>query len=246
MVVSLNRYQTFFCQVLALVVWVMTPNLANAFAPLDEIVISESTAPIVSGDFDCSSFGFAATADGLRILPDSSGLRTGELWAFFKNQGLDHIDRLVLCLDIPPDSYKHSDVKSIQLEIRDANDPTRIIERYSLDSNSSIVLPGYEASQYRAEAQLAVSLNYDFMEKFSQASDEKVVLSVQIDGESIVPDFYISAQASWFSGLNMITLALFVSFWVVVFVILFRFTNPDRRSLRSAALPREQKQVLST
>ena len=177
----------------------------------------------------------------MRIVPESSGLRAGELWSFFKNQGANRIDRLVLCLDIPPEKYKHSDLRSIQLEIRDANDPTRIIEKYSLAADSSIVLPGYEASQFRAEAQLAVQLGYDFMEKFSSSSEETVVLSVEVEGESLVPDFYITAQGSWFAGLNVATLVLFIIFWGIVFVFLFRFTNPDRQR----TIPRDRNQMLS-
>ena len=206
----------------------------------DEIILNESNPSFVSGDFNCSTI-HSATTGSLPISPSSGKVTAGELWQFFKRQGIHKMDKLVLNLDVDPLDGSDTNFAAIVIEIRNAADPS-IVDKFSLDVDKRLVLAGYEASAFRSEAQLSIDLGYDFMTRYSKNSTDEVVLNVEMgDSSGVVPTFSFTGQSNWFSGFNVFLLAMFTGFWIIVFVVLFKLTNPNRGS----RLPHDRQRVLS-
>ncbi len=217
--------------ILGFLVVVAAASTTPRFASADEIILDETSSTIVSGDFSCSKI-HSATSGEFYLNPKSTSLTAGELWTFYHNQGITRMDTLVLCMDVTAVDGADIDLTFIEFEIRDSNKPINN-HIYSLDrgGDNTLVVPGYEASEYRAEAQLSIDLGFDFMERYSSSSPEKVVLNVKMGAATTaIPEFYITGESKWFSGINMFLLALFAGFWAVVFVILFKLTNPNKTS----------------
>lgn len=219
----------------------------NAATLGDEIILNESTPTIVSGDFSCSTIP-SATTKAFPISPRSGTITTGELWTFFKEQGISRLDTLVLCVDVPPANSQGFDLDSIELKIRQAGDPDAILKQFSLDKggDNSLFLPSYQASDYRPEVQLSFQLGYNFMEKFTAESDEEIVLNAKSSPFSGgTPKFYLTGKTNWLSGFNSALLVAFTVFWLLVFIVLFRVTNPNRTNKAQSGVKHNRQSVLS-
>lgn len=191
----------------------------------DQIIVTESDSNIISGDFCCSTYKMGQM-DSLPIVPNST-MTAGELWQFFKDRGIDRMDKLVLCVENPLDRTNIS-LASLDLIIKDPKDPDGILQHYSLDREHSILFPSYEASAFRPDAQLSIDLGFDFMQRYSAFSDEEVILKTDSSSNSILKFSLAAEPPDWFSEISMPRLALFCSFWLAVFAILFKLTNPNR------------------
>ena len=200
-------------------------------APLcaDEIILEEHADQKIVGDFNCTS-GFLQPTNSIQLLPGKDSLTAGELWAHFDALGIESIDTLVICLDVEPSkSDNNLDLDLVEFTIKDPFDESTLTS-FSLDSDGDhkLILPSYEASAFKSEAQMQIKLGFDFMKKYTKDSTEKVVLNVEMDGdEAAQPSFFISPENSGFNGVNALTLIIFTLFCVVVFAVLYRATSPQ-------------------
>jgi len=232
----------------ALIAWVtlicgvvfFLPSLVNA----DEVVLEEANDGMIirSGDFELRTCR-ESVGTGLNLLSglgDKSGeITAGELYRFFKSQGKDSVDRLVLCVDV--DNPLRNDVgfDDFVLTIEDPFETGQPTRSFSLDrdGDNSLVVPGYETSLLKPEAQLEIPLGYDFMQRYSETSKEVVKLDCQYsDGnqQSNVPlAVYFPAERTigWFSIPRLSLVFVFAVFWVAVFWALIKFTLPKPQAV---------------
>ena len=158
---------------------------------------------------------------------NSGEVAAGDLWQFFHSQGVQSLDRLTLCLDVEQlEGHSAFDLKSVELKIEDPNKVGYLLTNVSL-GNNSIVVPGLETSSSKPEAKLEIVLGYDFMERFSAASKEKIKLDFSANSDmASKATFSIGSNEEIFSSASFVLLALFVGFWVAVFFVLNRVTKP--------------------
>lgn len=204
----------------------------------DEVILEESNNVLIrSGDFECRPC-MEQVDSGLRIvegLGNNSGeITAGELYRFFKSHGMDSVDRLVLCVDLEGNPLR-TDVgfDDFVLTIEDPYQSGEPIRSFSLDrgGDNSLIVPGYETSLLKPEAQLEIPLGYDFMQRFSENSEEVVKLNLQYAGnlQSDVPlAVYFPAERTlrWFSIPRLLLVVSFAIFWAAIFWVLVRFTLP--------------------
>lgn len=172
---------------------------------------------------------FELENNAFQILPGQDKVTAGELWAYFNSQGIHSMTKLTLSMDIDPAKDNEDlDFDMVELSIKD---PFSTLEFFHLDGigENSLIVPSYEASPFRAEAQMEIDLGFDFMERFDENSQEMVVLNFKMkNGASKAqPDFFLSGEDK-FTMPSAWTLAIFTGFWIVVFLILFRATKPRR------------------
>ena len=202
----------------------------------DEVIMEESNNVLIrSGDFECRPC-IEQVGSGLSIvegLGNNSGeVTAGELYRFFKSQGKHSVDRLVLCVDLQGNPLR-TDVGFDDFVLT-IEDPFEADARsFSLDrgGDNSLVVPGYEASLLKPEAQLEIPLGYDFMERYSENSEAVVKLNLQYAGnlQSDVPlAVYFPAERTmrWFSVNRLLLVISFAIFWAAIFWVLVRFTLP--------------------
>ena len=147
------------------------------------------------------------------------------------------MDHIVICMDIDPvEQQQNVDVQQIEFTIKDPFNRATLTS-YSLDrdGDNSLIVPGYEASSFRPEAQMRIDLGFDFMQRFSKDSAEKVMFNVEVDqAAGATPSFFIAADESYVALPNLLTLGAFIGFWIVVFIILFRVTHPAKSKAKQA------------
>jgi len=197
-------------------------TLSN-FAVADEIVFNHSKQTV--GDFSCLPF---SNKTDPQFDLESGVVSAGELWKFFDSRGSTSIHQLTLCLDLESlDDEASFGLQAIELKIEDPLSSGELLTDVSLGDNS-IIVPGYETSPFRPEAKLELSLNYNFMERFSAESKEKISVSFKSNDEAIVPKFaFQSEYEGFFSGFrNPTILAGFSLSWIVIFYLLSRLTKP--------------------
>ena len=207
--------------------------LAN-ISVADELIVEESNDTLVkTGDFEWRACK-EPIVSGLNLvegLGTTGEITTGQLYKFFKSQGFESVDRLVLCVDI--DNALRSDVGLDEFVVT-IEDPFRSTNfgSFSLDrdGDNSLIMPGYETSMLKPEAQLEIPLGYDFMQRFSENSKEVVKLNFQTSGDKktvpVTVYFPETRSISWFSGPRLLIVLLFAAFWAAVFWALVRFTLP--------------------
>ena len=193
----------------------------------DEIVINRSRQ--TAGDFSCSPF---SNRSNPRLNLEQGEISAGALWRFFDSQGSKSVHQLTLCLDLESmDEEKSVGLKSIELKIED---PTsgELLTNGSLGDDMITVL-GSETSSVIPEARLQLDLDYDFMQRFSADSDEKIYLNFQTNDEAIVPKFAVQSETrGFFDGFkNPAMLIGFSAFWLCLFYLLSRYTKPVPESL---------------
>jgi len=187
----------------------------------DEVVITQSRQTV--GDFSCSPFSNKSTP---RFDMESGEISAGDLWKFYDAQGLKSLHRLTLCLDLDSlDDEATFGLEAIELKIEDASGT--LLTDGSL-GNNVITVPGYETSSFKPEAKLQLALDYDFMERFSSDSDEKISVHFETNDAAIVPKFAVQSEtAGFFTGFrNPLILICFSIFWISFFHMLSRLTKP--------------------
>ena len=206
----------------------------------DEVVIADGQCTHLSlGDFSCSSCS-DDTLEALGILSDENSgvVSAGDLWKFFDQQGVESLDRLVLCLDLKTQD-ENFDLQSMELKIEDPFHHGELLTHVSTGS-SSLIVPGSETSEYKPEAKLEILLGYDFMKKFTANSTEKIELNFSSNAnKATAPAISIASTGQLFTKSNTGLLLAFVGFWITVFFVLNRVTKPMVEE-KEATLPQPE------
>ncbi len=215
----------------------------------DEVVLDgRRDSKVTVGDFDCSKCPRPAN----RMLSlfdghDSSSLTAGQLWRFYNSQGVNSLDRLTLCLDIESDGrLETAGINSIELKIEDPSNFGKLLTDVSL-KNNSLSIPIYDIVPFRPEANLEIELGYDFMQRFSAESKEKISLNVTGDASSnpVVSVQGVSDDRFFSSMINTIALSAFAVFWAFVFIALYRYTKPQIKAPEPQNVAPPKRQALS-
>ncbi|MEL7499382.1 MAG: hypothetical protein AAFN77_17385 [Planctomycetota bacterium] len=227
---------------------VLALALSTTFANADEIIVDGGENRVAVGDFDCTGCASEVTNAFSMFMSQTSGQVTaGELWQFFDRQGIDRVEQLTFCLDLQPNQQPSSDfgLSSFKLQIQDPAMNGNLITNVSFGENSLIV-PEYEISSFKPEARLQVSLGYDFMKRFTANSQEVIHLDfASNDSASGAPSFSVEGGNEMLSSqFNLPMLLGFVTFWVMVFVLLSRVTRPKQETI-PASISTNAEQVLS-
>jgi hypothetical protein len=215
-----------FCLTMAVA---LTPVHANA----DQVVVDSdpTTSVSLTDDVECSACESGLTPSAIEVLTSGAGgeVTAGQLWSFFKAQGVDSMDELTLHLDIDPDkvatttSGSSIDISSLQLQIENPNGGQGLATDVQI-GDKQVLLPAAPENGANADMQLAVKLHYDFMERFSADSKEKIKLNVS--GSGLMPSISISKKTESLRALNWPLLIGFSAFWLGVFSIVNWFTRP--------------------
>lgn len=211
----------------------------------EEIIIEEGrTGPGFSiGDYFCSPC-FAKTGKGSLSFggltnPDSQAIEmtAGELWRFFDEQGFKSVSQMTLFLELNQlSSDSQFDLSELNVQIQHP-DGLQLLTNLNLGADQLIV-PGYETSSTRPEAELRFDLGYDFMQEFTPESTELVRLNVASSSASTTaaaPRFLISADSASFSQSNLSSIFGFIFFWGMVFLVLLRWMKPARPEISVAS-----------
>ena len=218
----ISNVKTTLSRLLAIFVWA---GLFAVAAPADELILDESLTNFQAvGDFDVSSCNLPVEQEAEGLLDENGEISTGKLYSYFQSKGMDSVNEIVFCVDVDPSGARVDySLEDIVLSIEDFG-------RYTLGENS-LMLPAYEASTMKPEAQLAIKLGYDFMQRFDANSTERIKLDFALAGgeERSKTGFTIGVlpeTRSSFPVSRFLFLTAFACFWFVVFVVLFRATNP--------------------
>ncbi len=201
----------------------------------DEYTIDESIEELSVGDFSLS-LSRPSNAALLTISSESEDITAGELWKFFHENGMARVDKLTLSLDVDPGVYR-SDVEfnDLVLTIGDPFNPQETFQTFSLDSDDDedtrMVLPFYESTNFKPEAELQIDLGYDFMQRYTESSTELVKLNFRMNEDShAVARFSFVGKDSFISQPNYLILITFMFFWTIVFLLMFRFIKPSKQA----------------
>jgi hypothetical protein len=200
----------------------------------DEVIIQEGrgVGEIECGDYACSPcLSKLGSAVAMRSDFDQNTIEmtAGELWQFFDKQGYRSVNKLALFLDVDRLSSDTSfNLSKLNIQIQSPESSQLLLTDANLGADGLIV-PGYETSASRPEAQLKFDLGYDFMELFS--SDSTEIVRVSIDSpisEASAPTFFLTADDNVFGRTNVGNMFFFVLFWGIVFLIVLRWMKPVR------------------
>lgn len=186
----------------------------------DELILDESMTEFHEvGDFDVSTCIIPVKPEADGLLNENGEISTGKLYKYFKSKGITSVHELVFCVDVDP-AIKRTDyfLNSIVLSIEDSGS-------YTLGENS-LKLPAYEASALKPEAQLAVKLEYDFMQVYNENSTQRIKLDIGGVDKSSFKIGVVPQTSSSFPVSRFLFLTAFAGFWLIVFVVLFRATTP--------------------
>ncbi len=216
----------------------------------EEITISIRNSKSTIGDFGFSSAKYGSSSmlnlSSLSSTADRKHsqceVKAGDLWKYFKSQGIDSMSSLVLFLDVGDmDRSSTMALESLEISILGGQNVAGVVEGQvisflSMDSNEDnrLVIPGYESNRSRPEARLELPLGFDFMERFSESSTETLLVNVSYDGDlSLSPVLSIEGKRQLFSMPNIVILGSFIVFWASVFWILKRMTLPQKPGMDS-------------
>lgn len=152
-------------------------------------------------------------------------ITTGELWSFFQRQGLEKVESIILFLDVNKFEDPASiTIKSIEFRIEPTN-ALLPVTTSTLSENNRLVIPGYDSLSNLPEARLEIPLEFDFMQRFSADSRDRVFLKIAYDAPvGNAPNFFVAGQQSLISLPSFALLTGFIAFWGVVFYALARLT----------------------
>ena len=191
----------------------------------DQLILDESLVNYQSvGDFDVVSCILPVEPELDGLLDENGEISAGDLYRYFDRKGMESVNEIVFCVDVDPTIGGRTDysLESLVLSIED-------IEKYTLGENS-LMLPAYEASTMKPEAQLSIKLDYDFMKRFNENSKERIKFDFAVAGQQSKSMFKIGvlpeSQSNFDFSSRFLFLSAFVGFWLVVFFVLFRATNP--------------------
>jgi hypothetical protein len=217
----------------ALIFAMVVSHSANA----EEIIIEEgsSLGAVLCGDYACSPCLAKLGSASLKIEngrnPHTIELTAGELWQFFDAQGYGSVNKMTLFLDVDQLNSEDSfNLSKLNLQIQ-----SPLGGKLLTDANlgaDNLIVPGYETSSSRPEAELRFDLGYDFMELFTRDSQEIVRVSIDSPMASMMtPTFHLSADDNVFGRTNLGQMFMFVMFWGVIFLTLLRWMKPVRQTI---------------
>lgn len=228
---------------------------AGLTASADQVVIDSDPGTSVSltDDVECSACDQALTPSAIEVLTSGAGgeVTAGQLWSFFKAQGVDSMDELTLHLDIDPDKAATSangssiDISSLQLQIENPKGVLGFATDVQI-GDKQVLLPNASRNADSADMQLAVKLHYDFMERFSADSTEKIKLNVSSSG--LMPSISIAKKAESLRAMNWPLLIGFTAFWLIVFTFVNWLTKPTAIGaslIKDAAVGSAKKHAVS-
>jgi hypothetical protein len=157
-------------------------------------------------------------------------ISAGELWQYFRDRGVTSVESLILYVDVDPmDDASALSLDSMELSIRGDRPGGEIVKLSSLADGSGrrLLIQGAETSSQRPEAKVEIPLGFDFMDRFSSESKERLLVNVGYGGDlSRRPILSLSSRRPLLTAPSLVILAAFVIFWAVVFWILKRLTLP--------------------
>ena len=203
----------------------------------DEVVIDESTAKEEKqlGDYNFSTFP-VSNNPRCKLRTSSATVNeitAGELWSYFDSQGMQSVRKLVICLDaseVPKGQALGLDLFEVRFE--------DTAESFTLGDNS-LTLTADGTNALRPECHLEIPLDYDFMQRYSKYSSEKIRLNFGVNGQAslgLVPTFGVERR-SFLTLPNMTLLVSFCLFWIVVFLLLKKYTLNHAAPLIPTARP---------
>lgn len=200
----------------------------------DQVIVgSDPDATVfLADDVLCSACDGTLTPQAIEVLTSGAGgeVTAGQLWSFFKAQGVDSMDELTLRLDVDPEKAGSSiegssiDISALQLQIENPSG----IDGFATDvkiGDKQLLLSTPSFDPDVADMQLAVKLHYDFMERFSADSTEKIKLNVS--GSGLMPSISIAKKTDSLRQMNWLMLVGFAIFWLSVFGIVNWLTKPS-------------------
>ncbi|MEM9412876.1 MAG: hypothetical protein AAGA30_17325 [Planctomycetota bacterium] len=194
----------------------------------DELILDESlTSSRTLGDFNIATCMCPVEIAHEGLFDTNGEITAGQLYTLFKKQGLESVEELKLCLDLAPEGIRADyNLSAIELRIEDLSS-TSEFQSFSLGDNQ-LLIPGYEASNIKPEAQISIKLDYDFMKQFNESSTEKISFNYSVDGEttSLPMTIGVLSEPNSYSPARAFFLVSFIGFWIVVFFVLFRVTSP--------------------
>ena len=210
----------------------------------DEVVIDDSTDLEVQqlGDYQVSTYP-ASLSPRCQLKTNSdtvTEITAGELWSYFDAQGLSSVNKLVICLDadeVPKGETLGLDLFEVRFE-----DSTKA---FTLGDNS-LILTADSTNALRPECQLEIQLDYDFMQRYSKNSTEKIQLNFGVNGKAslgLAPSFSVGQRPSLLTLPNLTLLGSFCVFWVVVFLLLKKFTLNEQPAPPQIANPQIANQA---
>jgi len=213
------------------VAFIASCTSANVFA--DQVIVDSDpeTSVSLSDDVECSACDGELTPSAIEVLTGGAGgeVTDGQLWKVFKAQGVDSMDELTLHLDIDPEKAASSiggssiDISTLQFQIENPSG----MQGFATDVNigdKQVLLPTPSVDPNVADMQLAVKLHYDFMERFSADSKEKIKLNVS--GSGLMPSISIARKSESLREMNWLVLIAFTGFWFGVFGLVNWLTKP--------------------
>ena len=208
-------------------------SLIGLTASADQVIVDRDPEMSVSlsDDVECSACDGGLTQSAIEILTSEAGgeVTAGQLWKFLKAQGVDSMDELTIQLDIDPDKASNTadgssiDISSLKLQIENPigiQGPATDVQF----GDKQVLFPSESRNADSADMQLAVKLHYDFMERFSADSKEKIKLNVA--GSGLMPSISIAKKTETLRALNWPLLIGFCVFWVGVFTFVNWLTKP--------------------
>lgn len=227
-----------FCRSIAAVMiaqllLLVTANSVHA----DEIQINADSVETVVGDFRCKPCNRPIIYDADALEMGGESLTTGDLYRYFASRGIRKLDRLSLQVDVDCCEEEDQAFQLNGLNFKITGDDNRILHEASLQDDSLLV-DGAEISSFKPEAILEFDLGYDFMQRFTPDSTDSIELSYVIPTAGsanlgMEPRFVVSEDLSSFSLSNIGIFALFVGFWVIVFMAMNIFMKPKSESAPS-------------
>jgi len=207
---------------------------AGLSASADQIIVDSDpdATVLLSNDVICSACDDTLTPSAIEILTSGSGgeVTAGQLWSFFKAQGVDSMDELTLRLDVDPEmagttvNGSSIDINALQFQIENPSG----IDGFATDVNigdKQLLLASPSSDPDVADMQLAVKLHYDFMERFSADSEEKIKLNVSSSG--LMPSISIAKKTESLRAMNWPMFVGFTAFWLIVFAAVNWLTKPS-------------------
>jgi hypothetical protein len=209
-------------------------GISGSILRADEVVINQSNSlPVRAGDFSLSfpsAGGFSTLPFAGKNQENSSNINVavtaGELWKFFKSQGIESVDRLTLQIDLAKtNGCCDMALDSVSLSIQ--NGESKITEAFLGDDNK-VVIRHADVLQFKPEAQMEMGLGFDFMKRFSADSKELIVLRTNVVGaDPQTTSITIQGSRRYFTFPNLIAVTGFLAFWVFMFLVLRKVALPD-------------------
>lgn len=159
------------------------------------------------------------------IGPSDQSITAGELWSFFQRQGLHKVESIVLFLDVNKfDDPESITIKNIEFRIEPTN-TTLPVTNCALSESNPLIIPGYDSLSNLPEARLEIPLEFDFMQRYSADSRDRVFLKIAYEAPAgNAPSFFVAGQQDWITLPSFTLIAGFVAFWGGLFYLLARLT----------------------